>query len=85
MAGVTVPVAGGSLLASYIHHNDRTSLNRDANQFGVGYQYPLSKRTALYTSYARITNFNGGAILVGNATETGTANKSFNSGIVHNF
>ena len=85
MGGVTVPVAGGNLLASYIHHNDRTSLNRDANQLGVGYQYPLSKRTSLYTSYARITNFNGGKILVGNATETGTADKAFNAGIVHNF
>jgi predicted porin len=85
MGGVTVPLAGGNLLASYIHHNDRTNLNRDANQYGIGYQYPLSKRTSLYTSFARITNFNGGNILVGNATETGTGNKGFNAGVVHNF
>ena len=85
MAGVTVPLGGGNLLASWVHHNDRTSLNRDATQIGVGYQYPLSKRTSLYTSFARIQNTNGGAILVGNATETGTGNKGFNAGVVHNF
>src|SRR5471032_1366660 len=30
MGGVTVPVAGGSLMASYIHHNDRTLADKDA-------------------------------------------------------
>jgi predicted porin len=85
MAGVTVPLAGGNLLASYVKHNDRTSADKDATQFGVGYQYPLSKRTALYTSFARIQNRNGAGILVGNATETGTGTKGFNAGVVHNF
>ena len=85
MAGVTVPVGPASLMASYVHHNDRTLANQDANQFGIGLQYPLSKRTALYTSFARISNRNGAAFLVGNATELGTGNKGFNAGVVHNF
>ena len=45
MGGMTVPIAGGSLMASYIHHNDRTLADKDANQIGIGYIYPLSKRT----------------------------------------
>ena len=85
MAGVTVPLAGGALMASYIRHDDRGALNRDANQLGAGYNYPLSRRTAVYVAYARIVNENGAAFHVGNATETGTGNKAFDLGVVHNF
>jgi predicted porin len=86
MAGVTVPIAGGNLMASYVRHNDRVAAtDKDANQIGIGYQYPLSKRTALYTSFARIHNQHGAAFTVGNATETGTGSKAFNAGVVHNF
>jgi len=85
MAGVTVPLGGGNLMASYVKHNDRTSADKDANQIGIGYLYPLSKRTSLYTSFARIQNIHGAGILVGNATEGGTGNKAFNAGVVHNF
>ena len=85
MGGVTVPVAGGSILASYVHHNDKSAANQDANQIGVGYMYPLSKRTSLYTAFARIHNSNGAPFHVGNATATGTGDKAFNLGVVHNF
>jgi predicted porin len=85
MAGVTVPVAGGSVLASFIRHDDRGTLNHDANQLGAGYNYPLSKRTSVYTAWARIVNKNGATFHVGNATETGVGNKAFNLGVVHNF
>jgi predicted porin len=85
MGGVTVPIGGGNLMASYIHHNDRTLADKDANQFGVGYQYFLSKRTSIYTAYARIKNDNGAVFTVGNATEAGTGDKAFNLGVVHNF
>jgi predicted porin len=85
MGGLTIPIAGGSLMGSYIHHNDKASLNRDANQIGAGYLYPLSKRTSVYTAYARIKNSNGAQFTVGNATEAGTGDKAFNLGVVHNF
>jgi predicted porin len=85
MGGVTVPLAGGSVLASYVHSNDKELADQDANQIGVGYLYPLSKRTSVYTSFAHIQNLHGGTFTVGNATETGTGNKSFDIGVVHNF
>jgi len=85
MGGVTIPVAGGNVMASYIHHNDRTSADKDANQIGIGYLYPLSKRTSIYTAFARIENQHGAAFTVNNATDTGTGNKAFNLGVVHNF
>ena len=85
MGGVTVPVAGGNIMASYIHNNDRTAADKDASQIGVGYLYPLSKRTSIYTAFAKIQNEHGASYLVGNATEAGTGNKAFNLGVVHNF
>ena len=91
LAGVTVPLGNGSLLASYIHHDDRTPLaapgggDRDAQQLAVGYMLPLSKRTSLYASYARIQNRHGAVFTVGNATDAGVGPKSVDFGVVHNF
>ena len=85
MGGATIPLAGGNLMASYIHHNDRTVADKNANQIGIGYLYPLSKRTSVYTAFARIKNEHGAAFTVGNATEGGTGSKAFNLGVVHNF
>jgi predicted porin len=85
MGGVTVPLAGGNLMASYIRHNDRTGADKDANQLGIEYLYPLSKRTSVYTAFGRIQNQHGAAFTVGNATEAGTGNKAFDLGVVHNF
>jgi predicted porin len=85
MGGVTIPVAGGNVMASYIHHNDRTLSDKDAQQLGVGYLYPLSKRTSVYTAFARINNEHGATFTVGNATAAGTGDKAFNLGVVHNF
>jgi predicted porin len=85
MGGVTVPIGPGSLLASYIHHDDRSAFDKNASQIGVGYVYPLSKRTSIYTAFAKIQNQHGAGFVVGNATENGTGNKAFNLGVVHNF
>jgi predicted porin len=86
LLGVSVPVsAAGTVMASYIRKDDKAALNRDANQFGIGYTHELSRRTNLYTSIARISNKNGAAYTVGNATEAGTTDKAFNIGIRHKF
>jgi predicted porin len=85
MGGVTVPLAGGSVMFDYVHTNDKELANQDAQQWGTGYLYPLSKRTSMYVAYAWINNRNGAPFTVGNATETGTGNKAFNLGVVHNF
>jgi predicted porin len=85
LGGATVPLAGGSVLLSYIYKDDLTPANKDASQFGAGYVYPLSRRTSIYTSYGTITNHNGAKYTVGNATEAGTGPRSFNLGAVSNF
>jgi predicted porin len=85
LVGAAVPFGPGKILASYIRKDDKSNLNRDADQYGIGYSYSLSKRTELYTSYARIKNKNGAAYTVGNATELGSGDKAFNVGVRHNF
>lgn len=53
MIGLTAPVGPGVIKASYTV----TDLDNvgDAKQWGLGYEYSLSKRTALYGNFARIT------------------------------
>ena len=90
MIGATVPMGGGvgsHLAVSYIDHNDKTAVNKDATQVGVGYFYGLSKTTTLYTAYAHINNKNGAAFLVGNANpnQPGVGDSEFNLGVTHAF
>jgi hypothetical protein len=63
----------------------RTSFNQDANSVGLGYLYPLSKRTGLYAAYGHIWNHNGAGYTVANNSEAGTGNTAYNLGIRHSF
>jgi predicted porin len=85
MVGTSVPVGPGTIMASWVHRNDKSSLNHDADQFAVGYNYALSKRTSLYADLAHIRNKNGAEYVIGNSTVTGVGNQEINLGIVHNF
>lgn len=85
MAGLTAPLGAGSLMFSYIKTNDRTAAKKDTSQVAIGYQYNLSKRTGVHVSYAKISNKNGAAYTVGNATDGGTGDRGFAVGVVHNF
>lgn len=85
LLGLSAPLANGTLMASIQHLNDRTKFNQDAASWGIGYLYPLSKRTSLYAAYAHINNKNGAGYTVFNNTETGTGNTAYNLGIRETF
>lgn len=85
LVGVSVPVGPGKLMASVQHKDDRTAFNQDANAWGIGYLYGLSKRTGLYAAYGHIDNRNGAGYTVGNNTEAGTGDTAYNLGIRHTF
>lgn len=85
LIGASVPFGASKFLVSYIHKDDRTAFNADANQFAIGYTYDMSKRTNLYTSYARISNKNGAGYTVGNASEAGSSDRAVNVGVRHAF
>lgn len=85
LVGATVPLGAGKLIASYVDKSDRTDAGQDARQWAIGYAHALSKRTELFTTYARIKNENGAGYTVGGAIEPGSGDRAFNAGIRHHF
>jgi predicted porin len=83
--GFKAPAGPGTLMFSTQRKDDRTRFNQDATEWGVGYLYPLSKRTGLYAAYAHINNKNGAGYTVANNSESGTGNTGYNLGMRHTF
>jgi predicted porin len=84
LIGVSAPIGAGTILASYIRRNDDIGGGtRDADQWAIGYIHALSKRTNLYTSYARIKN--DSAATVGSPAAAGLDPSVFNIGVRHRF
>ena len=91
MVGATVPFGASTLKASY-NKVSSDGQDRDGNQIAVGYQYDLSKRTAIYATAARVKNDgnaatgarfsvgSGAALQAGGQTSTG-----YNLGVRHSF
>ena len=81
--GALVPLAGGTFrIAS-------SSSKRDAvetKQTAVGYVMPLSKRTDIYATYARVTNAGGAKVALGGAVTAANASSSaYDLGVKHSF
>lgn len=98
VVGAHVPVGPGKLRFTYGRLNDRspgTLLNangtarssNDATLWGVGYVHDLSKRTALYATYGRVSNKGQANYLAsGGLTPTaGGSSSGFEAGVRHSF
>ena len=90
--GATAPLGAGTLFAS-VGYNDFEStvsddlygkVKFDTVQFGIGYQYPLSKRTHVYTA-AGYTKLSGDFKEDGKKYDPETKTTEVVAGIVHNF
>lgn len=51
-----IPAGPGYIPAAYTHVKRNDATNSSATKMALGYVYLLSKRTAIYTTYARINN-----------------------------
>ena len=81
--GLSAPVGkAGTVKLSYLRKTDDLNANADAEQYAIGYIHTLSKRTALYTSYAQLSNDSAASYKVPVA---GNDNKLFNIGVKHSF
>jgi predicted porin len=85
LVGLSAPVGTGTVLASFQKKNDKGVRDQDATGWGIGYLYPLSKRTNLYAAYGSIDNKNGAGYTVANNTEAGSGDKAYNLGLRHSF
>jgi predicted porin len=70
LVGATVPVGPGLIRASYARvkydmNGNSPVPDPKASKLSLGYVHNLSKRTALYATFARIRNSNGAALAVG--------------------
>ena len=94
--GVNVPAFKGNFLAGYSKLRDKTTNvnGADFQIWAINYRYPLSKRTMVYTSFAKgINDANATRILLGGgdtAALVATSKAGFNPsrwdfGITHSF
>lgn len=86
LLGARMPFGPHTLIASYIHKEGRgANTGNDADQWGFGYTYTLSKRTNLYAAYGKISNDGAADYTVGNNSANGTGEKALNLGVRHLF
>jgi predicted porin len=86
LLGVSMPMGAGEIRASYSQTKLDTAGDPRARQVAVGYIHNLSKRTAVYTSIARVNNNAASAVaLNGSATAAGEGSTGFDLGIRHAF
>ena len=90
LIGALMPVGAGEIRASYSQSendfNTATTTEARGRKLALGYVHNLSKRTAVYTTVARIRN-NGGAAfaLGGSSTAANTNSTGFDLGVRHSF
>lgn len=88
MIGLVMPVSeAGSILASVIRVEVDGGDDPKATQWALGYKHALSKRTSVYTTYAKVnTNSAGeGVYGVDDGSGDNVYTKGFNLGITHKF
>ncbi|ROZ74376.1 porin [Ramlibacter sp. WS9] len=84
--GAWVPIGASEIRAAYSHHRTSAVNNPAAKKISLGYHYNLSKRSVLYTTFARVRNEGGFAhALNGAATAPNGASNGFDLGIRHSF
>lgn len=69
----TVPVGSALVLLSYGHYRKVADSEGNADSFGVRYDYPLSKRTVVYTGAAMVRNGAHASFTVNGAAGGGVA------------
>jgi general bacterial porin, GBP family len=79
MLGVTAPIGRGELKFSWQERDDRSPANADLRIWALGYQYPLSLRTALAAVVSSADNLHDAPALAGRARV------SYGAGLRHRF
>lgn len=87
LIGGLVPVGAGEIRLAYSTYKiDTVGADPRSNKIALGYVHNLSKRTALYATYAHVSNKNGAAqSLNGSVTAAGDNSNGYDFGIRHSF
>jgi predicted porin len=87
LIGALFPIGAGEIRAAYsVYRTDGAVTDPRTRKIALGYVHNLSKRTAVYTTYARVRNSGGAAVSL-NASVTGAnaSSSGFDLGIRHSF
>ncbi len=83
LVGALIPAGPGTVRLAYSSSDNSTA---KTNKFALGYVYDFSKRTALYGTFATLTNSGGAAqALNGATTPANGSSTGFDLGIRHAF
>ena len=87
LIGGLIPVGAGEVRLAYSTYKiDTVGADPRSNKIALGYVHNLSKRTALYTTFARVSNKNGAAqALNGSVTAANRNSTGYDFGIRHSF
>jgi predicted porin len=89
LIGGLVPVGAGEIRVAFSEYRTDLGLggaDPKSRKFALGYVHNLSKRTAVYTTVARVRNSGGAAqALGGSTTGANTSSNGFDLGVRHSF
>jgi len=86
LIGGVIPVGVGEIHAAYSRYRTDALGTPRSTKWALGYQHNLSKRTALYATYARVGNSGGAAqALNGSITAANASSRGYDFGIRHSF
>jgi len=84
--GAVVPVGAGEVRAAVSRYSTDAAGDPAVRKLALGYVHHLSKRTLIYTTWARVRNSGGFAVaLNGSATAPNGSSSGYDLGIRHNF
>jgi predicted porin len=86
LLGGLYSMGAGQIRASYSTYESDKAGTPKSRKIALGYVHTLSKRTALYTTFARVTNSGGATFaLNGAVTAANARSNGYDSGIRHTF
>ena len=81
--GALVPMAGGTFRVA-VSSSKKAAV--ETKQTAVGFVKPLSKRTDIYATYARVSNSGGASVALGGAaTAANASSNAYDLGVKHSF
>ncbi len=86
LVGAAFPIGAGEIKASYSVYETDAAGTPKSKKLAIGYVHNLSKRTALYTTFGRVSN-SGGALQALNGATTAVNGDStgYDFGVRHSF
>ncbi|MGE0499140.1 MAG: porin [Ramlibacter sp.] len=86
LIGGVVPVGAGEVRLAYSSYKVNSAGNPKSTKWALGYVHHLSKRTVLYTTFARVNNSGGASrSLNGAVTAANNSSSGYDFGVRHSF